>query len=208
MSGVTTQAGARAAGPPFGSPRAGVLSTQRLLELRTRRVVGPFAHRLLRYVSGAEVPSAVQIGADLVLHHQAFGLVINENTRIGARVHLFHQVTIGVGKDRLWEPRPEKEYAPIVIEDDVWLCTGAIVLAGEDGLRIGRGTIVGAGAVLRDSTGPWEIWTGAPARCIGRRRPSIWIPPHARDPSREAVIWLDDSEGDEGGEDLSAGSSS
>jgi serine O-acetyltransferase len=193
-------AGAHGTRPSMFAPlKTGVLSTERLLELRQHRMLGRLAHRLLRYLSGADVPSQVQIGSDVVLHHHAFGLVVYGNTRIGDRVHLFHNVTVGVGKDPLWEPPPHDAYEPIVIEDDAWLCAGATVLAGRSGLRIARGTIVGAGAVLRDSTGPWEIWAGVPARCVGRRRPSIWIPPHARDSSGQAVIWLDEDEARQAG---------
>jgi serine O-acetyltransferase len=170
--------------------KGSLLSTDRLLRARTHPLLGRFAHRLLRYLSGAEVPSEVQIGRDLVLHHQAFGLVVHPNTRIGDRVHVFHGVTLGVGRDRLWEPRPERQYGPIVVEDDVWLCTRATVVAGEGELRIGRGTIVGAGAVLLGSTGPWEVWAGVPARRVGTRRPSIWLPPHSRPASGDGVIWL------------------
>jgi len=32
-----------------------------------------------------------------------------------------------------------------------------------------RGTVVGANAVLLQSTGENEIWAGVPARCIGQR---------------------------------------
>ena len=37
-------------------------------------------------------------------------------------------------------------------------------------LRVARGTILGANAVLLDSTGEDEIWAGIPARCLGYRQ--------------------------------------
>jgi serine O-acetyltransferase len=57
----------------------------------------------------------------------------------------------------------------IVIEDDVILAPGAKVLCKEGTLRVRRGTVVGANAVLLQSTGENEIWAGMPARCIGQR---------------------------------------
>jgi serine O-acetyltransferase len=36
-------------------------------------------------------------------------------------------------------------------------------------LVVAEGTIVGANAVLRESTGPYEIWAGIPARRVGLR---------------------------------------
>lgn len=45
------------------------------------------------------------------------------------------------------------ESAPIVIEDDVWLGANAVV---PPGIRIGRGEIVGAGAVVTYDVNPWR----------------------------------------------------
>jgi acetyltransferase-like isoleucine patch superfamily enzyme len=54
----------------------------------------------------------------------------------------------------------------IVIEDDVWLGVGVIVL---DGVRIGRGAVVGAGAVVTKDLPPNSISSGAPARVVKMR---------------------------------------
>jgi len=54
----------------------------------------------------------------------------------------------------------------IVIEDDVWLGTGAKIM---DGVRIGRGAIVGAGAVVTRDIPPYTIAAGVPARVIRKR---------------------------------------
>ena len=58
------------------------------------------------------------------------------------------------------------ESAPIIIEDDVWLGANAVVLPG---VRIGRGAIIGAGAVVTHNVEPMAIVAGVPARQIGRR---------------------------------------
>ena len=36
-------------------------------------------------------------------------------------------------------------------------------------LVVGEGTVIGANAVLTQSTGDWEIWAGIPAKKIGLR---------------------------------------
>mgnify|MGYP001825183648 FL=1 len=56
---------------------------------------------------------------------------------------------------------------PVVIEDDVWIGLNAVVLQG---VTIGHGSIVGAGAVVTKSIPPWSIAVGVPARVIGRRQ--------------------------------------
>jgi acetyltransferase-like isoleucine patch superfamily enzyme len=52
---------------------------------------------------------------------------------------------------------------PIVIEDDVWIAAGAIILRG---VTIGKGAIVGAGAVVSADVPSFAIVAGNPARVI------------------------------------------
>lgn len=55
---------------------------------------------------------------------------------------------------------------PIVIEDDVWIGNNVIILPK---VRIGRGSIVGAGAVVTKSVEPYSIVAGVPAKFIRYR---------------------------------------
>lgn len=62
----------------------------------------------------------------------------------------------------------------IVIEDDCWLGTGVKVL---DGVRIGRGSVIGAGAVVTKDIPPYSVAVGVPAKVVSRRdQPSLAIP--------------------------------
>lgn len=67
------------------------------------------------------------------------------------------------------DPR-DREFAgrmgEIVIEDHVWIGTAAIVLPG---VRLGRGCVVGAGAVVTKDVAPFTIVAGNPAKKIGER---------------------------------------
>lgn len=56
---------------------------------------------------------------------------------------------------------------PVIIEDDVWIGTAAVILQG---VRIGQGSIIGAGAVVTKSIPPYSIALGVPARVTGSRR--------------------------------------
>lgn len=67
------------------------------------------------------------------------------------------------------EPIMRQGHTPgrIVVEDDVWL--GANVVITPD-VRIGRGAIVGAGAVVTRDVPPFAIVGGVPAAVIGNRK--------------------------------------
>jgi acetyltransferase-like isoleucine patch superfamily enzyme len=53
--------------------------------------------------------------------------------------------------------------APVVIEDDVWICFKASIMKG---VTIGRGAIVSAGAVVTRNVEPWTVVAGNPAIVI------------------------------------------
>lgn len=56
---------------------------------------------------------------------------------------------------------------PIVIEDHVWIATNAIILPG---VTLGRGAVVGAGAVVSKDVPPLGIVAGNPARLLEKCR--------------------------------------
>jgi acetyltransferase-like isoleucine patch superfamily enzyme len=55
---------------------------------------------------------------------------------------------------------------PLVVGEDVWIGANCVIMPG---IEIGRGAIIGAGSVLTETVGPYEIWGGIPARKIGVR---------------------------------------
>lgn len=56
--------------------------------------------------------------------------------------------------------------APVVIEDDVWIGIGAVILQG---IRVGKGSVIGAGAVVTRDIEPGTVVAGVPARKIKQR---------------------------------------
>jgi len=140
----------------------------RLVYARQSRLFGKLAYYLLKLL-GAEIPCSVKIGPDFLLEHGGFGVVIHSRSEIGARVHIYPGVTLG--RADIYQSMARSKFEGIVIEDDVILSPGAKVLCKEGVMRVGKGTVVGANAVLLQSTGQFEIWAGAPARCIGQRPP-------------------------------------
>jgi len=133
---------------------------------RRSPVFGKPAYFLLKLL-GAEIPRRVRIGRDFLLLHGGFGVVIHPSTVIGDRVRIYPGVTLG--RADVQRPIEKSAFRGFEVGDDVILASGAKVLCKEGVLRIGRGTIVAANAVLLQSTGEDEVWAGVPARCVGKR---------------------------------------
>jgi len=68
------------------------------------------------------------------------------------------------GVPMIFSGRPETPKT--VIEDDVWIGARAIIMAG---VRIGRGSVIGANAVVTKDVPPYAIWAGNPAKEVKRR---------------------------------------
>ena len=79
---------------------------------------------------------------------------------LGGKVHNFSSL------DTPMVLQGETYKGPIIVEDDVWIGINAIILPG---VRIGKGAIVGAGAVVTKDVAPYTIVVGNPAKMIRKR---------------------------------------
>lgn len=141
---------------------------EKLVDAQRNRILYPLAHALLA-LFGVEIPRSVELGEGVRFAHRAPGLVIHPMTRVGNNVHFYQGVTLGLAYPwKKLEVTAGGGYV-IDIQDEVVLSAGCKVLS-KGNLVIGRGTIVGANAVLTQSTGENEIWAGIPAKLIGKRK--------------------------------------
>jgi maltose O-acetyltransferase len=90
---------------------------------------------------------------------------------IGDYVLLGSNITISSGKHPVEGREPPIFSRPaipmqIVIEDDVWVGAGAVIMPG---VTLRRGTVVGANAVVTADTESYSVVVGAPARKIRNR---------------------------------------
>jgi acetyltransferase-like isoleucine patch superfamily enzyme len=126
-------------------------------------LIGDFAI-LATYGGNIQIGSQCSINPFCVLYGHG-GLIIGNGVRIATHTvivpgnHNFHdrdtpihlQGSRGIG---------------VAIADDVWVGASVTIT---DGVRIGCGSIVGAGAVVTKSIPEYEIWAGVPAVKIGER---------------------------------------
>ena len=125
----------------------------------------PGLRRIVRevlYLYGCDIPPAVKFGKNVEIVHRGLGLVIYPKVTIGDNVTIYHGVTIG----RAVRTGPIGE---TVIGNGVTISTGAVILIGPEGRRIGAGAIIGANAVVREDVPAGEVWGGVPAKRIDSR---------------------------------------
>lgn len=87
--------------------------------------------------------------ADQTLINARGGLRIGKNVMIGPRVMI-------LTTDHDLETRKSK-YMPIVIEDNVWIGAGAIILPG---VRIKHGSVIGAGTIIAKDCNENTLYLG------------------------------------------------
>ena len=86
------------------------------------------------------------------------GIFIGNNVLIG------HNVTLAtINHDVNIETRGNMLLKPIIIEDDVWVGSGAIITQG---VRVGKGAIIAAGAIVTKDVEHYSVVGGVPAKLI------------------------------------------
>lgn len=108
-------------------------------------------------------PDQLRIGSDTGIGEFSV-LRASGGLTIGDRVQIAAGCVLTTRGHPLDLPRHGRTVdAPIVVEDDVWLGAGAIILPG---VTVGRGAVVAAGAVVTADVAPMTIVGGVPARPI------------------------------------------
>ena len=127
----------------------------------------PHRHIILgdcvQFRKGCVVECDVEFGNDiLIARNVAF---------IGRNDHRYDVV----GKT-IWDS-PRGDSSTVVVEDDVWIGHGAIVLSG---VTIGKGSVVAAGSVVIHDVPPYSVVGGNPAVIIKGRFSQDDIQKHER----------------------------
>jgi len=115
------------------------------------------------------VPKGIVIGNNTMVGNKAIldgrnGLTIGDNVNISAEVMIW----------TMHHDYNDKDFAGsggmVVIEDYVWLASRSIILPG---VRIGKGAVVAAGAVVTKDVDDFTVVGGVPAKKIAERSRDI-----------------------------------
>jgi serine O-acetyltransferase len=147
------------------------------------KLFGRLVSELSRFITGIEIHPGATIGRRFFIDH-GMGVVIGETTEIGDDVLMYQGVTLG-------GTSLKKEKRHPTIEDQVMISAGASVIGP---VRIGRGSKIGAGAVVVSSSPPNSTIVGIPGKVIEGEstRQDIAALDHARlpDPVARAMNLL------------------
>lgn len=110
-------------------------------------------------------PQGIEIGPGTVIGHWAT-LDGRRGLKIGRNVNLSSEAALWT----LQHDPDDREFGvrggPIVVEDHAWISFRATILPG---VKIGRGAVVAAGAVVTSDVEDYAIVGGIPAKQIGTR---------------------------------------
>ena len=112
-------------------------------------------------------PKNIKIGNHCGINHDVF-ILGGYQIDIGNYVVLSARcMLIDAGLDKFeyaLSEFPKHVYGPIIIEDGEWVGAGAIILPN---VKIGKKSIIGAGAIVTRDVPPYSIVAGNPAKIIG-----------------------------------------
>lgn len=106
-----------------------------------------------------KIGSNCQINEDVYIQSAIIGdyVLIAQRVAILAVTHNFSSKEIPIIQ------QGSAKADPVIIEDNVWISRNVVVMPG---IRLGTGSIVGAGAVVTKDVPPYAIVGGVPAKII------------------------------------------
>jgi acetyltransferase-like isoleucine patch superfamily enzyme len=151
------------------SPMADIEASARgtLIQIGARTVVDAFVK-----IKPAGGMGDMVVGEDCAINsgtviYTGNGVVIGDGVAIAANCTLAPTNHAIADRTRfIREQGFQPSRGGIIIEDDVWLGAGVVVL---DGAVIRKGAVVGAGSVVMGELETYGVYAGAPVRRIGTR---------------------------------------
>ena len=132
--------------------------------------IGPYSTLVGAPISN--LGEGIRIGANSAVDAYSFigssgAISVGENVIMGQHV-CFHPENHNFDRTDIPIKNQGTTRIGITIEDDVWVGANVTFL---DGAYVGRGSVLGAGSVVKGTIPPFSVAVGAPARVIRSRNP-------------------------------------
>lgn len=122
----------------------------RWLLVRRRRRLSQLVDRMIRLAYAARIPAEADIHPSVHFSHNALAVVVTKEAKIAARCQIGVHVLLGSRWPVPGGPR---------LEEEVIVHAGAKVIGP---ITIGRGSVIGAGAVVVEDIPPHSLVVGVP----------------------------------------------
>lgn len=127
-----------------------------------------FPRKSYFFYSNISIGNNVSIGAGATFLCSESFINIGDKVMIGPNVSIIagNHSTYIIGKlmaDYKISDKLPADDQPVIIEEDVWIGSGAYIL---NGVTIKRGSIIAAGSVVNKNVPPYAIMGGVPAKII------------------------------------------
>jgi acetyltransferase-like isoleucine patch superfamily enzyme len=105
----------------------------------------------------------VVIGSGANIRAAGGVIAIGNNALLGQKVSLIAANHVLDNKAPYRDLPWDEEKTDVILEENVWIGTGAIILPG---CTVGRNSVVAAGSVVTKSIPPNQLWAGVPAKLL------------------------------------------
>ena len=121
------------------------------------KLIARWVSQTTRGLTGIEIHPGATLGQNFFIDH-GMGVVIGETAEVGNNVTIYHGVTLGGTSSKKIKRHP-------TLEDNVVIGAGAKVLGA---ITIGKGSRIGANAVVVKSSPPNSVIIGVPGQVLIR----------------------------------------
>ena len=128
------------------------------------KLIARWVSQTARGLTGIEIHPGATLGQNFFIDH-GMGVVIGETAEVGDNVTIYHGVTLGGTSSKKIKRHP-------TLEDNVVVGAGAKVLGA---ITIGKGSRIGANAVVVKSSPPNSVIIGVPGQVLIRSHERIPI---------------------------------
>jgi acetyltransferase-like isoleucine patch superfamily enzyme len=131
------------------------------------RMVYMWAKHIIQIGDNFYIGKFSQIECDAIIGNNV--MLANRVALVGRYDHNYQQIGVPI---RMASKIRDSDYSwkgldlSVIIEDDVWVGYGTIILSG---VRLGKGSIIASGSVVTKDVEPYSIFGGVPAKKIGTR---------------------------------------